>query len=328
LIRVAPATTEALAAQRLTSRPYSLSALQRFSACPYQFVLSAVYRLHPLESPEPVQRLDPLTRGSIFHEVQYELLTTLREEALLPVTSENLERVISRCDAVLATVAARIEEELAPAIRRVWEQEVDDLRSDLRGWLQRVAEDEGSWRPLHFELAFGMTHGQERDPASRDEPVRVLDRLSLRGAIDLVEEDRAGGRLRVTDHKTGRARAERNLLVGKGEVLQPLLYALAAEQALPGPERSVSAGRLFYCTQRGGYEAVEVELGTAGRSAVLEVVETVDEAIADGRLPAAPREGACLWCDYRLVCGPYEEQRVARKRGDALARLERIRSMR
>ncbi|HUP25502.1 MAG TPA: PD-(D/E)XK nuclease family protein [Thermoanaerobaculia bacterium] len=319
---------ELLSRHRLSERSFSATALQNFAACPYRFALQAVHRLRPRVAVAGFEQLDPLTRGSIFHEVQYELLTTLREEALLPVTSENLERAISRCDAVLTTVAERVEEDLAPAIRRVWLQEVDDLRSDLRGWLQRVAEDEGSWRPLHFELAFGMPHGQERDPASRDEPVRVLDRLSLRGAIDLVEEDRAGGRLRVTDHKTGRARAERGLVVGKGEVLQPLLYALAAEQALPGPERSVSAGRLFYCTQRGGYEAVEVELGTAGRSAVLEVVEAVDEAIADGRLPAAPREGACMWCDYRLVCGPYEEQRVARKRGDALARLERIRSMR
>jgi ATP-dependent helicase/nuclease subunit B len=317
-----------LSRHRLSERSFSATALQNFAACPYRFALQAVHRLRPRVAVAGFEQLDPLTRGSIFHEAQYELLTTLRAEGLLPVTSENLERAISRCDAVLATVAGRVEEELAPAIRRVWLQEVDDLRSDLRGWLQRVAEDEGAWRPLHFELAFGMPHGQERDPASRDEPVRVLDRLSLRGAIDLVEEDRAGSRLRVTDHKTGRARTERGLVVGKGEVLQPLLYALAAEQALPGPERRVSSGRLFYCTQRGGYETVEVELGTAGRSAVLEVVEAVDEAIADGRLPAAPREGACLWCDYRLVCGPYEEQRVARKRGDALARLERIRSMR
>jgi hypothetical protein len=42
-----------LGTQRLTARPYSLSALQRFSACPYQFLLAAVYRLQPLEQPSP-----------------------------------------------------------------------------------------------------------------------------------------------------------------------------------------------------------------------------------------------------------------------------------
>jgi ATP-dependent helicase/nuclease subunit B len=53
--------------QRVTARPYSLTALQRFAACPYQFMLSAVYRLAPLEEPAPLQKLDPLTRGDLFH---------------------------------------------------------------------------------------------------------------------------------------------------------------------------------------------------------------------------------------------------------------------
>jgi hypothetical protein len=29
-------------------------------------------------------------------------------------------------------------------------------------------------------------------------------------------------------------------------------------------------------------------------------------------LPAAPDEGACRWCDYRPVCGPSVELRVAK----------------
>ena len=47
---------EALAARRLTVRPYSLSALQKFSACPYQFLLAAVFKLQPCllyTSPSP-----------------------------------------------------------------------------------------------------------------------------------------------------------------------------------------------------------------------------------------------------------------------------------
>ena len=53
LTRVSLYTRPALAAQRLTKRSYSLTALQRFSACPYQFMLSGVYRLQPLQQPEP-----------------------------------------------------------------------------------------------------------------------------------------------------------------------------------------------------------------------------------------------------------------------------------
>ena len=77
LVRVSNDTRAMLASQRLTARPYSLSALQRFSACPYQFLLAAVYRLQPLEQPEPLQRLDPLTRGSLFHTIQAQFFRTL-----------------------------------------------------------------------------------------------------------------------------------------------------------------------------------------------------------------------------------------------------------
>ena len=81
-----------LASQRLTVRPYSLSALQRFSACPYQFLLAAVYRLQPLEQPEPLQRLDPLTRGSLFHTIQAQFFRTLDSRGALPVTAANFAR--------------------------------------------------------------------------------------------------------------------------------------------------------------------------------------------------------------------------------------------
>ena len=55
------------------------------------------------------------------------------------------------------------------------------------------------------------------------------------------------------------------------------------------------------------------------------VFEHVESSLVGGFLPAAPREGACRWCDYRSVCGPYEEIRVARKKAGALDKLENLR---
>ena len=47
VVRVTEGIRETLAAARLAARPYSASALQKFSACPYQFFLSAICRLEP-----------------------------------------------------------------------------------------------------------------------------------------------------------------------------------------------------------------------------------------------------------------------------------------
>jgi CRISPR/Cas system-associated exonuclease Cas4 (RecB family) len=113
-------------------------------------------------------------------------------------------------------------------------------------------------------------------------------------------------------------------VIGGGEILQPVLYALACEQLLPEP---VEAGRLYYCTAAGGYEERTVPLDERSRAAAREVSQVVARALADGFLPAAPVPRACTWCDYRPVCGPNEEMRLRRKPPERLADLQRLRGM-
>jgi hypothetical protein len=115
LVKSSPAIHLALDAQRLTHRRYSLSALQRFATCPYQFVLATIYRLEPWDEPEPLIRLDPLTRGSLFHRAQAEFLRALEGARALPVTRQTLPHAIATLDAVLDRVAAGYAETLAPA---------------------------------------------------------------------------------------------------------------------------------------------------------------------------------------------------------------------
>jgi ATP-dependent helicase/DNAse subunit B len=167
LTRVTDATRPALESQRLHRRAYSVSALQKFAACPYQFFLSAVYRLEPAERPEPLQRLDPLTRGSLVHRIQAVTFRELEERKELPVTTASLESALLVLEAAIASVAAEYKERLAPAIDRVWEEEIAAIARDLRGWLRRTTEEEGAWVPRYFELSFGLPLSDDRDRRSR-----------------------------------------------------------------------------------------------------------------------------------------------------------------
>jgi ATP-dependent helicase/nuclease subunit B len=322
LTRVTPHIREALAAQRLSARAFSLSSLQKFSACPYQFLLSAVYRLHPLERPEPVQRLDPLARGSIFHEMQATFFKQLKAQGLLPLTLEGLEQARATLDRVVAEVETRVRDDLAPAVDRVWNDEIAALRRDLHTWIEYVAREGHEWTPTYFEFAFGPVPG-ERDASSIASEITLDGRFKLRGAIDLIEEHRATGVLRITDHKTGR-KPERieKVLLGGGAVLQPILYGLAIEAALA---RTVGQGRLFYCTAAGSFHAHEIPLNERTRAAGLEVLEVIDRAIETGFLAAAPSEEACGRCDFRCVCGPDVFERIRRKPQDPLADLIELR---
>ncbi len=187
----------ALASQRLAARAWSPSALEQFATCPYKFALNGIHRLRSREDAAPLEELDPLTRGALFHEVQFALLSALKAEGLLPLDAEGLKAAIEAADRTLDRIAAKYAEDLAPAVPRVWKTGIEDLRTDLRGWLQQVAQNDGDWLPVHFEFAFGLEARAGHDPESvRDEA--LLDRRRPVARID-----RPGGKTRAQRRVAG-----------------------------------------------------------------------------------------------------------------------------
>jgi ATP-dependent helicase/nuclease subunit B len=316
--------SHALDPYRLSARAWSPSALQQYARCPYRFALHGIHGLRPAGQPGGIQRLDPATRGQLYHAAQFELLRDLSARGGLPVTAENLPAALERLDAALQNVTAKAEDDLAPAIPQIWRSEVRALRADLRGWLQQKAAYESDWTPEFYELSFGLPDPAGHDPRSRKEPVEVSGGFRLRGSIDMVERHRSGA-VRVVDHKTGRVPDPRPEMVGQGEVLQPALYALAAEKILG---ETVTSGRLYYSTIAQNYAAVDVALNDWTRRRAGQVLHTIDDAIRDGFLPAAPRKDGCKGCEYLPVCGPYEEERVREKSQPELKTLKELRGWR
>jgi RecB family exonuclease len=322
LVRVTDGTRPTLGAARLAARAYSASALQKFAACPYQFFLSAICRLEPRREVESITELDPATRGHLFHRVQADAMRALAEEGRLPLSANALDAARATLDSTLDRVAEQYREELVPAIQRVWQDEVESMRADLRMWLEQSAATHAQWEPIAFELAFGLRRDPANDPRSVETEVTLPEGYRLRGIVDLVERQRGGSELRVTDYKTGRDFTRRNLVVGGGEMLQPVLYGLAVEHLLGAP---VVQSRLYYCTRAGGFSERLVPLSEEARARGREVLALVDRAIEAGFLPAAPRPRACGICDFRDVCGPREETRISLK--DTL-RLDPLRALR
>ena len=299
----------ALQPYRLSSRPYSATALQAFAACPYRFVLLGMHGLRPKDTIQPLTQMDALTRGALFHDVQREFFLLAKANQFLPVDTANLDNCEELLDSALHDIEEQYRERLAPAINRVWQAEIEDIRADLHGWLQEVAK-QNEWKPEYFELGFGLPYTNDRDQTSCQEPVKLNGDVLVRGAIDLVERHTTRGSLRIVDHKTGKPPDQSFLMLGGGTALQPLLYGLAAEQMLASP---VESGSLFYCTQRGGYRKLEVPLTRDSRLRLDRALEIIDQAIGSGTLPAAPCRDACKFCNCRSCCGPHEELRSKRK---------------
>ena len=302
----------------LSSVAYAPTALERFGRCPYQFFLGAVLRLRPKRGLEPDghQQIDPLTRGSVIHGVQARLYQELQRRSLLPVTVAGSSAAQQLLSETFEQMRTELAEEVAPAVPVLWHQEMDRIAAELKGWLHREAEQGSAYVPTAFEFAFGLD-GQD---------VALVDgRWKLKGRIDLVERS-PDGSVRITDYKTGRVPDVPPPQIGGGTSLQRVLYGLAWEALHPN-DRAVE-GRLYFATQRGGYREVSTPLSPAVRQAARLALETVDNALRNGYLPAVPAQDMCQMCDYAVICG-----RRAADRGKAMlrhhdARLQPLRRLR
>lgn len=321
----------ALGGRRPTARTYSATGLESFAKCPYQFYLKNIVRLRAVERPERLVHLDPLTRGSLVHEVFFFLGRALRDRGLTPLPPDRLAEVVALLPPIVDEVAQQFREEHAPEIERIWNDELDGLLGDLRGFVEREAGN--GFRIVANELTFGMPPVGPADDESRLEPAVLPGGLRLRGSIDAVEEAENGER-RVTDYKTGRDSVrvsdDRRVLFG-GEALQPLLYAFAQED-LTG--RPTASGRLYYTTLRGAYHQTVVATDTAeARSLLEEFVRRLDEAVSAGHFPADPNPASrwppCRYCDYLPICGPrpatYNDTK--KRHGAALEEVQAIREL-
>ncbi len=329
IVRITAGTAGVFAANRLRTRSFAVTAIEKFAACPYRFLLAAIHKIPARERRPTADRLDPITRGVLFHRVQATTLARLEQEQLLPIRLEGQTRALEILDACLDKAARDHEERVLPTVSSVFWDEIRRIRVEMHAWIGQLIEERNSLEPIRYDLSFGLPRHEHEDPRSVAEAAVFEDGYLLHGAIDIVERHVTTSLCRVTDIKTGTSFAKPAMVIGGGEVLQPVLYALALEAIWN--ERVVDA-RLSFCTQRGGNSEHVITLDARARASAKRVLDLVDAAIEKGFFPAAPRENACENCGYRLVCGPHEERRALRKdentldEGVMFSRLRALRS--
>lgn len=276
-------------------RPYSPSTLQKYAECPYKFWLYSSYRLGPREQPQELEEMDPLTRGNFVHAVHARLVW--RGPADLKTQRQWLREESQK-------VAELYTELFNPLVPRIFADEVAMLTQEMSEWLGRI--DEPEWQARYAELAFNLSDDLERDPASRPQPAELGQGYRMRGSIDRVEVHRSGD-LRLVDLKTGRSRSAQDFRLGKGEALQPVLYALAVQNAL---QAQVRESRLDYMTTRGNFAQIKLSDVQEASQLLWQALQRLSQEMRAGHLPAYPKPDGCRWCDYQAVCGPNAQQQA------------------
>jgi len=138
---------------RVSGAVASATGLEDLAKCPFRYFLQRGLGLDTVDDaePNPDVWLDPMTRGSIMHELYATIMREIRDRQETPDPARHGARLRELGLAALAAHRARV----PPPSDGVYEREERELLNDLVLFLRFEAEDCGQRKPLGFELAFG-----------------------------------------------------------------------------------------------------------------------------------------------------------------------------
>lgn len=303
----------------LGEAPLSPTALERYAACPFRFLLERVYRLQAVEEPDRILTLDPRDRGDLVHAVLEATFRRLAEGGELPLTRARLPAAREVLEAAFADASADAERRGVTGLPALWAGESARLREELLSALEAEADDPAGWRPTLFEAVFGIEGREGAGPAL---VYRLPDgtELRLRGQIDRVDLSPDGRRARVLDYKTGRNRSPRTPdRLARGRALQLPVYRLAAE-ALLADGAPVTVDEAQYYHVIGPDSGTRVRFTRNGwdtrRADFDRVLRIIVDGIRTGRFFQRPGTCARGPCAFDLACGAERVRWAEAKRAD------------
>lgn len=203
----------------------SVSAIEKYRACPYAYFLSYTLSLKERD----IYTLDALNTGDFYHKALEELTDTLLEEGLDwgNVSDEHLDELIAK---IVEQLLPQLKNEILLSQGR-YRFIKDKLTETIRQSAHNLAKQSrrGAFKTLKSEFAFG--YGNNEFTITLQDNTKIC----LRGRIDLIEQ--AQGRdcnyLRIIDFKSGANDLPLDE-VYYGLKIQLLVYLKAALKSLPG----------------------------------------------------------------------------------------------
>jgi ATP-dependent helicase/nuclease subunit B len=324
-------SSEARAAlERFRQYVYSVTQLESYGRCPFQYFADRVLRLNVVGEME--EGLSPIERGSFLHELLFEFYISRRERRLPPLSSATEQQFDTAINELLALAHRMIDTVNIPDI--FWEADKELIfgSAQRKGVLQEFLEHERQREldvtPSYFEVAFGARIGSRKrtDPLLYQKAAISANDVHLRGKVDRVEIGK--NTFTIIDYKTGATVAKRKD-IELGISLQLPLYLYAVERIIAeqlGRDLKGVAG-IYYKLKSpvtedlgiGSEEhfgsafnvgkrskqitANDEELKTVIDQSIRYVNEYVDK-ISKGEFPVTPKvpEKTCTYCDFQTVC--------------------------
>ena len=321
--------------QSLQDKPYSVTELETYAKCPFQYFAAQVLELHSKDE-EETEGLSSLEKGELVHNVLARFYDTRREQPAISRCSEtDFEAAKQQLTDLIDEVI--ISEDTSDDLFRTVDKVLLEVR--LNQWLAMEREYNAITAPRYFEVSVGRRQGLIDSVLSHPKPMSIGG-VQLNAKIDRI--DIGNGVFNVIDYKSGSSTPGITEIL-EGRALQLPIYLEIARQLL-GTEYEAAAGlyhrvRLNDCkitlavgkesyrneayilkrkTQQmlsdesfdgviarvSGYLTQYVNRISDGNFPLITRVETFVDSEAEGDGPITPKDrtGPCSYCTYKRVC--------------------------
>lgn len=272
---------------RLLKEGLSVSQLNRYANCPYQFFCSHVLKLEPEE--EVSLELDARDHGNLIHDV------------LQAFWEEHLEGPLPTLEDGQARIEGLLRKEYARAESKPSTRMIRNMRDFIRRDLELARK---GFRPKYLEKWFqGLVIHTSAGP------------VAIRGRIDRIDSNPDGAYV-LYDYKTG-STPQINAMV-EGKDVQIAAYLLAARDILPQGQNVGAAYYVIRDRSRKGifHESYSQQIGVSKGKNVLdepgftqqnqkfaEILQAYGELILQGRFPIEPVSSrTCSFCAFQGIC--------------------------
>ncbi len=312
---------------------WSVSRLEEYADCPFQFFAKNVLNLEA--PPELGLDTDYGRRGQLAHEA----LTTLHRRLNASGRSRSPHDAPDEFEQFADGAVELLREQIAKgspleiALRTVdlnliteWLQAYFGQHEHYDEFIAKIsnASLDQNLRPAHFEVSFGLKPrtNEELDPLSTETPFELIcdgDTIRFSGRIDRIDIGVVGGEVvfNILDYKTGSSKSIKSRNLESGVSLQLPLYALAVQELLMIDRRAAPWRVGYWFVKEKGfdaaglpqfYERAEVGLRETSdwqslRGNLLNRVAALVRGIRAGNFPVFNLDQQCTSrCPYRTIC--------------------------
>jgi ATP-dependent helicase/nuclease subunit B len=207
-----------------TQKQFSISMLEDYAKCPFQYFLKRILMLETIE--EPIEELESFELGSIVHSILFEFYRSIKEKNL--ELKNCSDEIFKQAEKIIFEIAGKKIERLhfkSPLI--FFEKEKilgiagNKRNSILYKFLEEERKTEDGFMPHYFELEFGKFKNSDEDYFAVE-----VEGVKVRGKIDRVDLDFNNKKYKVIDYKlSGKSPAKKEIETGISLQLALYLYA-------------------------------------------------------------------------------------------------------